>query len=94
LAWSRALFGPPLQWAARWAEGFEQVGPWLWPGLSGLILLEAVKSTFAVRPKGRRAPARVFVPGALTPSPAGKAANATAPAPAGASALGARPPRP
>jgi SAM-dependent methyltransferase len=72
LAWSRALFAPPLQWAARWADGFEQTGAWLWPGLSGLILLEAVKTSFAVRPKGRRAPARVFSPGALAPSPVRK----------------------
>jgi SAM-dependent methyltransferase len=77
-AWSRALFCPPLQWTARWAEGFEQTGAWLWPGLSGLILLEAVKTSFAVRPKGRRAPARVFVPGTLSPSPARKASNSSA----------------
>ena len=56
VAWSRALFAPPLQWLARWADGFEQVGARLWPGLSGLILLEAVKATFAVH--GRQAPAR------------------------------------
>ena len=24
--WTRALYAPPLSWAARWAEGFEQVG--------------------------------------------------------------------
>jgi SAM-dependent methyltransferase len=78
-AWSRALFAPPLGWAARWADGFEQAGARLWPGLSGLILLEAVKRTFAVRPKGRRIPARVLVPGALTPSPARKTAKSRAP---------------
>ncbi|MDR3511856.1 MAG: methyltransferase domain-containing protein [Caulobacteraceae bacterium] len=78
LAWSRALFGPPLQWTARWAEGFEQAGARLWPGLSGLILLEAVKRTFAVRPRGRKIPARVFVPGALAPSPARKAVKSRA----------------
>jgi hypothetical protein len=61
------LFAPPLQWTARWAEGFEQIGARLWPGFSGLILLEAVKQTFAVKPKGRRMPVRVFVPGALQP---------------------------
>jgi hypothetical protein len=33
-----------------------------------VILLEAVKQTFAVKPKGLRAPARVFVPGALKPA--------------------------
>jgi SAM-dependent methyltransferase len=70
VAWSRALFVPPLQWAARWAEGFEQAGARLWPALSGLILLEAVKQTFAVRPRARPAPAHVFVPGALRPAPA------------------------
>jgi SAM-dependent methyltransferase len=75
LAWSRALFAPPLRWTSRWADGFEQVGARLWPGLSGLILLEAVKATFAVRPKGKRARARVFAPGALTPSPARKASK-------------------
>ncbi len=72
VAWSRALFVPPVNGAARWAEGFERTGAWLWPGLSGLILLEAVKQTFAMKPKGRRAPARAFVPGALRPVPAAK----------------------
>jgi len=67
-AWSRALFAPPLQWTAPWAEGFEQIGARLWPGLSGLILLEAVKQTFALKPKGRRMPVRVFAPGALQPA--------------------------
>ncbi len=70
-AWSRALFGPPLQWSARWAEGLEAVGARLWPGLSGLIMLEAVKQTFAVRPRGKRARVRVFVPGVLAPAPVG-----------------------
>jgi SAM-dependent methyltransferase len=68
VAWSRALFAPPMDWAARWAEGFERTGAKLWPGLSGLILLEAVKQTFAMKPKGRRAPARVFAPAGLRPA--------------------------
>ncbi|HEX4180925.1 MAG TPA: methyltransferase domain-containing protein [Caulobacteraceae bacterium] len=71
-AWSRALFTPPLNWAAGWAEGFERTGARLWPALSGLILLEAVKQTFAVKPKGRRATVRAFAPGALRPVPMGK----------------------
>jgi SAM-dependent methyltransferase len=73
VAWSRALFAPPLQWTARWADPLEQIGARLWPGLSGLILLEAVKQTFAVKPKGRRMPVRVFAPGALQPAGVGKA---------------------
>jgi SAM-dependent methyltransferase len=75
VAWSRALFAPPLQWAAPWAENLEQVGAKLWPGLSGLILLEAVKQTFAVKPRGRRMPVRVFAPGALQPAGVGKSAK-------------------
>ena len=47
--------------------------------LSGVILLEAVKQTFAVKPKGLGAPARVFVPGALRPQPAAKAPKSAAP---------------
>jgi SAM-dependent methyltransferase len=68
LAWSRALYVPPVAGLARYAEGFELVGARLFPRFAGLILLEAVKQTFAVKPKGLRAPARVFVPGALKPA--------------------------
>lgn len=68
LAWSRALYVPPVAGLSRYAEGFEQVGARLWPRFAGLILLEAVKQTFAVKPKGLRAPARVFAPGALKPA--------------------------
>jgi len=78
VAWSRALFAPPLQWTAPWAENLEQVGAKLWPGLSGLILLEAVKQTFAVKPRGRRMPVRVFAPGALQPAGLGKSAKTPA----------------
>jgi SAM-dependent methyltransferase len=68
LAWSRALYAPPIVGLAPYAEGFEQVGARLWPRFAGVILLEAVKKTFAVKPKGLRAPAGVFVPGALQPA--------------------------
>jgi hypothetical protein len=65
--------------AARWAEGFEQVGARLWPRFAGLILMEAVKQTFAVKPRGSRARVRVFAPGVLAPSPGGPAPVRTAP---------------
>ena len=61
--WTRALYAPPFDWAARWAEGFEQVGARLWPPMAGLILMEAQKQTLAVRPVPVRARARVFAPG-------------------------------
>lgn len=71
--WTRALYVPPLGWCARFAEGFEQVGARLWPRFAGLILIEAVKQTFAVKPKGAKARARVFAPGVLQPAPGGPA---------------------
>ena len=68
VAWSRALYAPPAAWLAGWAEGFEQIGSRLWPAFSGMILLEAVKQTFAVKPR----PARIRAPrGALKPVTAG-----------------------
>ena len=67
-AWSRALYAPPLGWSAGWAEAFEQIGSRLWPQFSGLILLEAVKQTFAVKPKAPRLRAKAPV---LRPVPVG-----------------------
>ena len=66
--WTRALYAPPVGWMAGWAEGFEQAGSRLWPGFAGLVLMEAVKQTFAVKPKGVRARARVAKP-ILVPAP-------------------------
>jgi SAM-dependent methyltransferase len=72
-AWSRSLYAPPLQMAAPYAEAFEQIGSRLFPPASGLILLEAVKQTYAVKPAGTRAPA--FAPGRLRPQPVGAAGS-------------------
>jgi SAM-dependent methyltransferase len=66
--YTRALYVPPLPWLAGWAEGFEQAGSRLWPGFAGLVLMEAVKQTFAVKPRGVRARARVAKP-VLAPAP-------------------------
>lgn len=77
--WTRALYAPPIAMTAGWAEGFEQVGARLWPRFAGLILMEAVKQTFAVKPRGHRARVRVFTPGVLSPSPTGPATARKAP---------------
>ncbi|MBU4434739.1 MAG: class I SAM-dependent methyltransferase [Alphaproteobacteria bacterium] len=77
--WTRALYAPPIAMTAGWAEGFEQVGARLWPRFAGLILMEAVKQTFAVKPRGHRARVRVFAPGVLAPSPVGSSPARTAP---------------
>ena len=66
--WTRALYAPPLASLARWAEGFEQAGAWLWPGFSGLILMEARKVTLGLVPRRVAAPVRVYAPGALRPA--------------------------
>jgi len=66
--WTRALYVPPVAWMARWAEGFEQVGSRVWPGLSGLLLMEAVKQTFAPKARPVRARVRAVRP-VLAPSP-------------------------
>jgi SAM-dependent methyltransferase len=79
VAWSRALYAPPLAWMARWAEGFEQIGAWIWPMLSGVVMMEAVKQTFAVKPRGSRVAARVFRP-VLQPTSAGILPEIQAPA--------------
>ncbi|HET9160607.1 MAG TPA: methyltransferase domain-containing protein [Caulobacteraceae bacterium] len=78
VAWTRALYAPPIRWMVRWAEGFEQIGAWLWPMFSGVILMEAVKQTFAVKPRGSKVAARVFRP-VLQPSGAGLTPNSEAP---------------
>lgn len=70
MAWSRALYAPPLDWTSGCAEAFEQLGSRLWPQFSGLILLEAVKQTYAVKPKGAPSRAKQAAP-ALRPAPAG-----------------------
>ena len=77
MAWSRALYLPPHELFAPWAEPFEQIGSRLAAPMGGLILLEAVKQTFAIRP--RAVSAGVRVPGVLQPSPL--------PVPAGRGAL-------
>jgi SAM-dependent methyltransferase len=75
VAWSQALYIPPWTPMARWAEGFEQIGSRVWPGSAGLVLLEAVKRTYALKAKPVRAKLTAPLPGVLAPQPT--------PAPAG-----------
>lgn len=78
--WTRALYLPPVAWMAGWAEGFEQAGSRLWPGFAGLMLMEAVKQTFAVKPKALRVRRPVARP-ALAPMPVGRVPVSRAPKP-------------
>ncbi|GBF57467.1 hypothetical protein PbB2_01134 [Candidatus Phycosocius bacilliformis] len=50
MAWSRALYAPPLAWKMTTggaAETWEGVGERVWPALGGLILVDAVKRLYA-----------------------------------------------
>jgi SAM-dependent methyltransferase len=67
-AWSRALYAPPWPVLAPYAELIEQTFALVAPPVSGLILMEAVKQTFAVKP--RHVGCRVAAP-ALRPAVAG-----------------------
>jgi len=70
-AWSRALYMPPHAAFAPYAEVIEQIGSRIAAPFSGVIMLEAVKQTFAVRPRGAKAPA--FAMPSFQPSPVGAA---------------------
>lgn len=69
-AWSRALYVPPWTPLAGAAELWEAAGARLWPGLGGLVMLEAVKRTFAVRVTPAPARVRARPRPALAPAPA------------------------
>jgi SAM-dependent methyltransferase len=79
VGWTRALYLPPLGWASRWAEGFEQAGALLWPSFAGVILMEAIKQSFAVRPKGKTARARVRVLPGFAPAPVSRQGDRASP---------------
>ncbi len=53
--WSGALYAPPLRFLTGPAlrEVFERFGETVWPGFSGLVLVEAVKRLYA-EPAGRK----------------------------------------
>jgi SAM-dependent methyltransferase len=50
MAWSRALYAPPLSWKLATggaSETWESVGEKMWPALGGLLLVDAVKRLYA-----------------------------------------------
>lgn len=60
-AWSRALYAPPWRWSTgpRTAQVWEKAGEHAWAGLGGVIMVEAIKRTAAVRPVPQRARSRI-----------------------------------
>lgn len=73
VSWTRALYAPPLAWTASSADAFEQVGARLWPPFAGIILMEAVKQTWALTPltPARRVAVRVRARPVFAPVPVG-----------------------
>jgi len=53
--WSGALYAPPIRKLAKpgFTKGCERFGETVWPGFSGLVLVEAIKRLYA-EPKGRK----------------------------------------
>lgn len=48
VAWSHALYVPPMRSFMRWAQAFENLAPKIWPYTGGLILMEAGKRNVRV----------------------------------------------
>ncbi|MDP1617223.1 class I SAM-dependent methyltransferase [Phenylobacterium sp.] len=67
--YTRALYAPPVSWMAGSAETFEQAGSRLWPRFSGVLLMEAVKQTYALKARPQRVRVRQARP-TLSPAPA------------------------
>ena len=71
MGWTRALYLPPFAWAAPWSDAFEQLGCRIFPPFAGVILMEAAKQTFAVRPSGYPARRQIRRSPSFQPAPIG-----------------------
>lgn len=68
-----ALYMPPtrFRFLIRMAPFWEGMGSRCWPGFSGLLLVEAAKSLYALNPPGKKVRVKGLVPGAVgAPAPA------------------------
>ncbi|MEZ5893175.1 MAG: methyltransferase domain-containing protein [Parvularculaceae bacterium] len=69
VAWSGALFFPPVRLALPAAKAWERAGALLWPAFSGVILVEAAKDMLAPAGLVRRAGVRAVRPAIAVPQP-------------------------
>jgi SAM-dependent methyltransferase len=69
LAWSYALYVPPLRSMLRWAKLFEQILPMIWPLHGGLILMEAGRKPFVAARKEADRSLMAEIREALSPKP-------------------------
>lgn len=70
-AWSQALFCPPWTRLRGMADVLETWGGRLAPGAAGVVMLEAVRTTLALRPQVVAEPAPSRRRAVLSPQPAG-----------------------
>lgn len=70
--WGEALFVPPLRWrpVLRSAGAWEQLGAAIWPGFSGLTIVEAVKDVYGVANMQKTRHARSRLRPIIVPMPA------------------------
>ena len=63
-AWQNALFYPPFERYLRlgFTRAYQRIGARLWPGFSGVIVVDAQKRLYRGLPVVERASRRVFVP--------------------------------
>lgn len=80
VGYTRALYVPPVTWLTSQAETFEQAGSRLWPRFSGVVLIEAVKQTYAIKARPQRVRSRAVRP-VLAPAPATRKPAGRKPAP-------------
>lgn len=80
-AWDAGLYMPPVQTGLvlRWAAAWERLGARWWPRFGGVLMVEATKQIYAVRPRrqGRRVASPVPIlpglqPGVATFRPIGR----------------------
>ncbi|PLX34930.1 MAG: methyltransferase type 11 [Hyphomicrobiales bacterium] len=70
--WGEALFVPPLRWrpVLRGAGAWEQIGAAMWPGFSGLTIVEAVKDVYGITPVQEARKSRARLRPIIAPVPA------------------------
>ena len=69
--WSSALFFPPIRsrFLLRAARAWERAGTRVWPGLSGVLMVQAAKDMAAPAGLTQRAPVRAIRPAIAAPQP-------------------------
>jgi SAM-dependent methyltransferase len=77
LSWQGALYFPPFgaRFLLRAASAWERAGAKLWPGLGGVLMVEAVKELLAPVGKVQRARVRTLRPSVARPAAAVRDGN-------------------